>query len=106
MEALEYLVVGEHAYFQVMVHESLVYGVEHRLERYQVATVVEYHAQAFELRLVVGEYVDFVTFFLEFLERFADYVEILVENTLQGAVEADSCIVLSGVVHSVVYLPE
>ena len=106
VETLEYLMVGEHAYFKVVVNESLVHGVEYRLERYQVAAVVEYHAQTLELRLVVGKYVDFVTVFFEFLERFADYVEILVENTLQGAVEADSCVVLPGVVHSVVYLSE
>ena len=87
VEAVEYLVVGEHAQFQVVVHKSLVHGAQHGRERNLVASVVEYGAQAVDLPRAVAENSYVVAARHEVGERRAYQVEVLVVYALRRAVQ-------------------
>ena len=89
MEAVEYLVVGEHADACRVVHVSFVQRAVHCGEGDIVATVGENGAQSLVLVGVVAEDAQAVALGEELAERFGDEVEILVVDTLRRAAEVD-----------------
>ena len=78
MEAVKYLVVGEHACLCRVVDKAFVDCRYHRREADVVATVLEDGAQSLYLLLRVAEYVYLVPVGEEFSKRVTDEVEILV----------------------------
>ena len=96
VETVENLMVGEYAQLQVVVHEALVDGFQHRGESDVVAAVVEDGFEAFNLLAAVGEDEQAVAIGKELLERAADEVEILVVDALRSAVQRHSLGTLFG----------
>ena len=94
METVEYLMIGKETHVQVVIGESFVQGLIHRLELYVVVAslylfAVEYVAQTFCLFLAVGKYVELVAHEAIILKRTGEKVEVFVEKRLRSDVEFD-----------------
>ena len=83
VEAVEYLMVGESADFHRVIDETFVKRTVDSRKIYFVASVFKNHPQAFELLVVVAEYVYLVAIGSKRCERFADKIEILVIDSLR-----------------------
>ena len=91
METVKYLMVGEDNQFAVVIHETLVQGLLHRLEANAQLHVVEDALQAVRLLRAVRQNV-YVVLLLLIAQQFAgEQIEILVEHGLRTDAEGHVC---------------
>ena len=87
MEAVEYLMVGEDGYVEVVVDEAAMERVVNRRELDASLLIVEDALQSVRLLTAVCQYIDVYAIVLQFPEGIDEEVEVLVEDGLRMGVE-------------------
>ena len=90
MEAVEYLMVGEDGYVEVVVDEAAMERVVNRRELDACLFIVEDALQSVRLLTAVCQYIDVYAIVLQFPEGIDEEVEVLVEDGLRMGVESNT----------------
>ena len=90
MEAVEYLMVGEDGYVEVVVDEAAMERVVNRCELDASLLIVEDALQSVRLLTAVCQYIDVYAIVLQFPEGIDKEVEVLVEDGLRMGVEGNT----------------